>query len=125
MGVIERIACHACGYVWECRSGCGIMHGTIENVIRCFSEDTGQEIAGAVSRMEDPVFEFTYRPAVCQACGNIAAVPFLEFKKEGRHFQGECPFCGKSVKITEKIEQEKCPGCHQGPLEVRRTGFWD
>ena len=58
MGAIERVKCENCGSAWECRTGCGILHGRLENVLLLFSEKVREEVNNVTSQEKIPQISF-------------------------------------------------------------------
>ena len=100
MGVIVDISCRSCQADWQCMTGCGLMHGTLEHVADLFPDEMKQEILEYGKQAEIPLFDFGYRLAVC-------------------------PDCGKPVRLARDLSKTACPVCHEKSLEVKETGCWD
>ncbi len=125
MGMIEKVTCTSCGARWECMTGCGIMHGELERVIKLFSENMQKDIMIHIGKSEFPLFDFGYQLAYCKHCGTIESVPVLKLPDCQKEYTGSCPTCGQRAELIEDIEQTPCPVCHKEALTAEETGMWD
>ena len=71
MGVMIRVSCRSCKEDWQCRTGCGMMHGNLENAAASYPAEIRKEIYANVQG-EYPLFDFSYQPARCMYCHGIA-----------------------------------------------------
>ncbi|MCI8924814.1 MAG: hypothetical protein HFI45_12610 [Lachnospiraceae bacterium] len=125
MGVIVDISCRSCRADWQCMTGCGLMHGTLEHVADLFPDEMKQEILEYGKQAEIPLFDFGYRLAVCPDCGGMVSVPVVRMLETYQAYVGPCPDCGKPVRLARDLSKTACPVCHEKSLEVKETGCWD
>ncbi|MDE6972427.1 MAG: hypothetical protein K2P38_04895 [Lachnospiraceae bacterium] len=125
MGVIVDISCRSCQADWQCMTGCGLMHGTLEHVADLFPDEMKQEILEYGKQAEIPLFDFGYRLAVCPDCGGMVSVPVARMLETYQAYVGPCPDCGKPVRLARDLPKTACPACHEKALEVKETGCWD
>lgn len=124
MGKIQRVACKSCNSEWECKTGCGLSHALLQDVMQEFPKEIGDKIM-RVSGEEFPVFEFGYHISACSGCGKIVSVPVIRFAEEDVEYIGPCPVCGADVSLIVKIKEAVCPVCSQKTLMMEETGKWD
>lgn len=125
MGKMVRVNCTACHKEWKCRTGCGLSHALLQDVIREFPYETGREIMKTAGGEDFPVFLFAYHTAVCDGCGSVVSVPVLELPDRGIEYTGSCPVCGGKAQPVGKIEEVPCPACGEKTLQEEETGGWD
>ena len=117
MGYIEQIACTSCGKSWELRTGCGMMHGQLENVLHMFPAEIIADIKASVGGQRFPYYDFNYKAAVCDNCKSIVSVPVLEL-----------PEAYKSKNALPKMlpaDIQSCPHCGSEALLKGTIGLWD
>ncbi len=124
MGTIQKITCKSCGNSWQCHTGCGLRHSSLEAVSGLFPEPVRAEIRGVLQREMFPAFDFEFRIAYCPSCNSFESVPALDLR-DGRFYTGVCDTCGREVKLAETIEKMHCPSCGGQSLAVLPTGHWD
>lgn len=124
MGKVMRVNCVSCHKEWECRTGCGLSHALLQDVIREFSHETGREIIKQAGAEEFPVFMFAYHIAVCGGCG-VVSVPVLELPDQGTEYTGRCPVCGGMVQPVKNLKNIPCPACGEKTLSENEAGSWD
>ena len=125
MGAIVKVTCSSCRAEWQCATGCGIMHGTLEPIAALYPENIQKEIRDCVGDTMFPLFHFGFQLACCEHCGSITSVPVLKFPEAQTEFVGNCGQCGQKTKLIEDIENVPCPTCHKESLSARETGMWD
>ncbi len=125
VGEIKRITCKSCGAGWECRTGCGIMHGKLDRVAALFPEDIEIEIAGIAKKTALVPFDFSYQLSYCKECQSIESVPVLWLLEEDREYIGRCGQCGQKIELIKAEDKMSCPVCHGGDLETEDIGGWD
>lgn len=128
MGRMLKITCKSCGAGWECRTGCGMQHGSLEKVADLYPEDMRKKIMEHAAGMEFPVYDFGYRPAYCRQCRAIVSVPVLAFGGGSAEYAGKCARCGHEAEPLadmEDIEKMLCPVCYEAALEKEEAGLWD
>ncbi len=127
MGMIQTLTCPSCHESWEITTGHGILHSTLERVLKAFPQDTQMEIRQEVQGQLAPIFYFNYRMASCGRCKNIVAVPVIEFPESGRSYTSFCPQCGTSAElvILKEDASPTCPRCGTEALSVEDSGRWD
>lgn len=125
MGEIVKVTCSSCRADWQCITGCGIMHGTLESVTSIYPEDVRKEIRDCVGDTRFPLFDFGFRLARCGQCSSITSVPVLTFPDIHRKFVGSCGKCGHKTELIEDLESIPCPICHKESLSAKESGMWD
>lgn len=125
MGAIVKVFCESCGAQWECQTGCGIMHGTLDRIAPLFPEETGRVLMEYAGRSECPMFDFAFQSAVCQDCVGVVSVPVVRLHESGERYIGPCPDCGKAVRLLGDPEKTDCPVCKKNTLKTIETGRWD
>ena len=125
MGELIKVTCPRCGQEWKCRRGHGKNHARLEVVCESFSENTQIQIKQLLVKNPFPLFQFDYRPIVCQDCKVVDSVPVLKMPKEQASFVGDCARCGKEVALELLEKPLECPICQAEVMEVQRIGFWD
>ncbi len=125
MGEIKKITCRSCGAGWECRTGCGMMHGKLERVAAVFPEDIKKEITGIAEKRDFVPFDFAYQLSYCEECQRIESVPVLCFLEEDRKYIGLCEQCGQKTELIGEEEKMQCPVCHGAFIETEEIGGWD
>ncbi len=130
MGKVVKISCVSCGHTWENRIGCGLLHGNLGNVMKVFSgeEQEISQIRQYAAQNAYPVFDFAYRLACCNHCGNIVSVPVLNLADGAGDYIGSCVQCGRKIEWTDiikKTEEAPCPICGVVSLQEEETGMWD
>lgn len=124
MGVIERVRCGSCGQSWECKTGCGMLHGKLDTVLDAFSEEIKQEVRKQVGQQMFPRFQFAYKPACCENCKAVVTVPVLELTKLDMKYIGGCRRCQSKIEPIN-VNEMRCPVCHEQQLEIEKVGMWD
>lgn len=124
MGAIINVNCKSCGTDWQCKTGCGIMHASLDGITDLFSEETRKEIYDSVSG-EYPLFHFSYELARCAYCRDIIAVPVLCLADEQKEYIGECIQCGKKIELIRELPHTSCPICEKEALQAEEVGLWD
>lgn len=125
MGKMVRVNCTSCHKEWKCRTGCGLSHALLQDVIREFTYETGREIMKTAGGEAFPVFLFAYQVAVCSGCHSVVSVPVLELPQQGKVYTGSCPVCGGRAQPVQEIEETSCPACGEKTLQEEETGGWD
>lgn len=125
MGEIVKVTCSSCRADWQCITGCGIMHGTLEAVAAIYPEATRKEIKECVGDTMFPVYDFGFHLSHCKHCSSITSVPVLKLPDNHREFIGNCGKCGHPTELIESPESTPCPACHKETLSVRENGMWD
>ena len=123
MGAIERIRCESCGRSWECKTGCGRLHGELDTVLKLFPEDIRTEVKKQVGQQMFPRFQFAYKTACCENCESVVAVPVLELTKLGLKYVGSCTKCQREISPV-RIEQMHCQVCVKEQIETKIVGIW-
>ena len=108
MGAIVKISCTSCDSQWTRQTGCGILQ------LDAYEADT-----------ELPMFDFGYRLAVCEGCGEVVSVPVIKLLDKGKEYTGVCEKCGGQAELIDNIGETKCPVCHKLSLSEEDYGFWD
>lgn len=124
MGVIEKVTCNACKREWECQTGCGLMHGSLETVAGLF-EDKAEEILAYQAVEQFPLYDFAYQLGNCTKCYDVVSVPTLKMLKSNTEYIGTCPKCKGVVSLIQDIEQTPCVICGKKALKKANTGHWD
>ncbi len=125
MGAIVKISCMSCDSQWTRQTGCGILHGTLSAVKGFFPERTRQKLDAYEADTELPMFDFGYRLAVCEGCGEVVSVPVIKLLDKGKEYTGVCEKCGGQAELIDNIGETKCPVCHKLSLSEEDYGFWD
>lgn len=125
MGVRVKVTCRACKSEWDCRTGCGVMHGRLEKVAGLYPDGIQKAIMERAAQMEFPVYDFGYRLARCERCRAVVSIPALSFGSDGVEYAGTCAGCGQEADRMETVEQTQCPVCGEMALEQEETGLWD
>lgn len=125
MGSINKITCGSCQREWECKSGCGLLHARLEDVVREFPEEMGREIISQTDGEEFPIFDFAYQSAVCTGCRSMVGVPVLTFADKNKEYVGRCPICGGAAWPAADLGDVCCPVCGKKALEEEEIGSWD
>ncbi len=127
MGMIQTLTCPSCHESWEIATGQGILHSTLDRVLKVFPQDTQMEIRKEVQGQLIPVFHFHYSMAACSRCKNMVAVPVIHIPESGHTYTSLCPQCGTSanLEIFDEDAVPACPRCGEGHLTVEDTGRWD
>lgn len=125
MGEIVKVACSSCRADWQCITGCGIMHGTLESVVAIYPEDIRKEIKECVGDTMFPLYEFGFRLSHCEHCNSITSVPVLALPDIHKEFIGNCSKCGHKTELIGTLESIPCPVCHKESLSAKETGMWD
>lgn len=124
MGTIVKIICGSCHKEWDCRTGCGLLHGKLENAAGLYQEEIRKSILASVQQTRFPQFDFAYRLAVCKECQDIVSIPVLSLSQTHMKYVGSCENCGKRVELIENVRQTTCLRC-KGALESENIGMWD
>lgn len=119
MGEIVNIRCDSCHTGWECRTGSGLMHGSLDSVAGIFSPEQQTEIA--LSAKQDPLslFTFSFRPARCSRCHGIVSIPVLTLTESDSTFIAFMPRLRTKNKAHRKALQERMSGVQQYFFEIR------
>lgn len=125
MGELKKITCRSCGAEWECRTGCGMMHGRLKQVVDLFPQEWRREMKECAAGGGFVPFTFSYQLSCCRECQRIESVPVLRFEKDGREYVGLCGQCGQKAELIEETEKVQCPVCHLALLEIQDIGQWD
>lgn len=124
MGKIIKVACKSCKNEWECKTGCGLSHALLQDVLQEFPEEIRVKITEEIVE-ESPIFEFEYHISSCSHCGKIVSVPVIRFEEGDAEYIGSCPVCGNDVSLIPNIRKAICPVCSQKKLLAEETGRWD
>lgn len=142
MGRLYKISCKNCKREWECRTGCGLMHGRLAFVEEAFPEEIRRAIHADRSEQSLDLFDFGYQITVCRRCGNVVSVPVLKMIEQEKLFVGLCPECGDTIHQDElwtgqpgespdvqpgeqEVGPHVCPACQEETLSFQMTGVWD
>lgn len=125
MGAVVKVFCESCHTEWICHTGCGMQHGTLENVAPLFPKETADTLMQYVGDNESPAYDFGYRLAVCGHCAGIVSVPVLRLQDSGARYIGLCPDCGKAARPIRVMAKTHCPVCKKNTLKILETGRWD
>lgn len=142
MGRMYAISCKNCGERWECKTGCGLMHGRFSHAVEAFPEEIRGTIQADMSGCPLVLFDFGYQVTGCRHCGNVVSVPVLKLIEKERVIVGPCPECGELIGAEElwtgqsdemstdqpderRIEGCDCPACQEKALSVQLIGLWD
>lgn len=125
MGAIAEVTCQACGAKWQCRTGCGLLHGRLETVADFYSPKEQEEIKDYAGKELFPFFDFRYQLSHCVHCRKIVSVPVLKIGNSPKAYASECEQCRKQTKLIEDITKEPCPVCGKTALKAEETGQWD
>lgn len=125
MGATVTISCKACGSKWQCQTGCGIMHGDLNQIVALYPENIQKEISKCIGEEAFPWFEFNYQLSYCKKCNSIESVPQLKLGDSHTEFIGKCSKCGQETHLIENVEELECPTCHKKTLSEETTGIWD
>lgn len=125
MGKIEKISCHHCGQNWECRTGCGISHGSLKEIAKLYEKEMAEEIRALAQQLPPVLYDFSFHAAQCMYCRNIVSIPILSIKQSGKSYMGTCPVCDKNTEFQQNIGQMTCPACNVAGLEQSEIGRWD
>lgn len=125
MGAIKDISCASCGAKWQCRTGCGILHGTLSAVKAAFPDEIRQRLDSYEAEAEFSLFDFGYQLAVCERCGAVESVPVIRLLDKQEEYVGVCEKCGGQAKLIDDIRETQCPVCHDCTLSEEETGLWD
>ena len=90
MGQTVRIACTFCKAEWECKTGCGILHGDLNRVAGLYPPEQCRRIRGYAETTEFPLFDFGYRLSRCPHCSHVGSVPVLKLEEENAVYVGTC-----------------------------------
>lgn len=124
MGRVREYTCSSCNKVWRVHTGHGMEHAILKNVLDAFPTDIQQKIILDTKEEQFPYFEFNYRPAVCQECQNIIAIPVIHLHQSGHTYSSTCHDCHKAVVIQEEEAKLSCPFCKE-IMSLREIGTWD
>ncbi|MCI9594960.1 MAG: hypothetical protein HFG51_12655 [Lachnospiraceae bacterium] len=125
MGVIQQFSCPSCQKTWKLRTGHGIRHAALGQVMEVFSEDIQRKIVAEVTGGQLPLFYFGYQAAACEHCREMAAVPVLRLIESNQTFVADCPGCGSKVEVLEEDTLVNCPACQKAKLKEQDVGIWD
>lgn len=125
MGAVVKVFCESCHAEWNCNTGCGMLHGMLENVAPLFPKDVADALMQYTGGDERTAYDFGFQPAVCGHCGGIVSVPVLRLPDGGGQHVGLCPNCGKGVRPIKVMAKTHCPVCKKNTLKTLETGRWD
>lgn len=125
MGTIREFKCPSCYGTWRLRLGHGVMHGTLEHVLKAFPSDIQLKIFEDTKGDPAPLFNFNYRAAVCSECQDVVAVPVIYLHKTKHSYSSGCPECGSTSLIQKEDPQFICPQCKISHLLAQNIGNWD
>lgn len=125
MGQIVKITCASCKTEWECRTGCGILHGDLNRVAGLYPPEQCRKIRNYAEATKFPLFDFGYRLSRCLHCKQIGSVPVLKLTDEHTACVGTCSQCMQEIELIEDIGLTECPVCHQKSLVEEPAGLWD
>lgn len=125
MGQIVKITCTACKSEWECKTGCGILHGDLNRVAELYPPEQCRRIRNCAKSTDLPLFEFGYQLSRCLHCGHVGSVPVLKLGAENTSCVGVCVQCMQEVELIEDIRETECPVCHRKSLKEEPAGMWD
>lgn len=125
MGTIRDFECPSCYGTWRIRVGHGMMHGSLNHVLKAFPPDIQKKILTDIDGEPDPFFNFNYQAAACLQCGEIIAVPVLYLHKTECSYVSGCPECGSLELMPEEDSNFQCPRCNNKQLSVQVIGSWD
>ena len=125
MGATIKISCKSCGAKWQCQTGCGFLHGDLDQIAILYPENIQWEIKNCIGETTFPWFEFNYRLSYCKQCNSIVSVPQLKLGDAHTEFTGKCSKCGQETQLIENMEESDCPVCHKKSLLTEVVGMWD
>lgn len=125
MGRVMRIACVSCNKEWQCRTGCGLSHARLEDVLREFSNEISRKVPDRVRKEEFPIFDFAYHMAVCDICKDVVSVPVLRLADGDLEYSGTCPVCRKEARRISDTDAADCPVCGKRMRQPEEIGRWD
>lgn len=125
MGTIQRIKGKECEHSWNCRTGCGILHSSIERIVKEYSGEMAEQVLSY--RQQEPMmlFDFQYQLSVCKHCNVIQSVPVFKIIETGEKIVGVCQECGKKGELIDNLENTVCPVCHKTGFVQEEIGRWD
>lgn len=125
MGRIVAISCACCGAHFRVKTGCGVLHGDLTEVLKAFSKEQKEEIAECLKGEPFPVYDFAFRIGFCTRCADFVSVPALKLPEYGKAYIGACEKCNNQVELTENVQKMLCPVCGGSVLHTEEIGFWD
>lgn len=125
MGEIKIISCCNCGKSWECRTGCGILHGSLKEIAKSYEKEMAEEIRALALQQPPVLYDFSFHAAQCMYCRNVVSIPMLSVKQSGKTYTGLCSVCGKNAELQQNTERMVCPACNTSGLEQSEIGRWD
>lgn len=125
MGQIIKITCTFCKTEWECKTGCGILHGDLTRVAELYPPGQCHSIRDYAETEQFPLFDFGYRLSRCLHCHHVGSVPVLKLPNEKETYVGVCRQCMKEIELLEDIRDTECPVCHHKGLKEEPAGLWD
>lgn len=125
MGAIVDVVCKSCKASWQCMTGCGLMHGSLQAVADLFPEQARKEIMEEAGQAEFPLFDFNYKLSYCPHCASIESVPVLRMLESYKAYIAPCPVCGQEIMLIRDLSKTECPVCHGTALEEQDAGYWD
>lgn len=125
MGQLVKITCTFCKSEWECKTGCGILHGDLNRVAGLYPPEQCRRIRDYAETTKFPFFQFGYRLSLCPHCKHIGSVPVLKLEAEDTAYVGACEQCMQEIELIEDSRNTECPVCHRKSLEEEPVGMWD
>lgn len=125
MGRVERIQGKECEHNWECMTGCGLLHGNLQNVAKYFEGDAAVKVMSYNKQQVPVLFDFNLRPAVCNRCSGIVSVPVFGVVDKEEMIVGTCPDCKGQVELVQDWNMTACPLCRKKGLHSTVIGMWD
>ena len=125
MGKTLELTCPSCNEEWQLRTGHGLAHATLENVLGAFPKEVQEKILSDTASERFPAFDFQYRPAICATCRKPVAAAEITLHATGATYMAPCPDCGATVSFFEEGADSPCPSCGQATLSIQDIGFWD
>ena len=125
MGKIVTIGCTSCGVSQTLKTGCGVLHSSLAEVVRLFPQATQKEVLEQTSGEMFPVFDFSFQIAFCGHCGDFVSIPVLKLPEHSLEYIGVCEKCKNQADLIGHNENKTCPICRNGVLNIAEAGFWD
>lgn len=130
MGRIVTAKCTNCDYHKDLLIGGGLSDCDPETAMNVLPERARQQFVRAFEQGAAR-FGIDRRLAVCDFCGEIFALPVVDYTWNGNQsvLYGVCPSCGRDGGMSRKIPeaeliQRACPKCGAG-VELQHGGNWD
>ena len=121
MGKIIKVQCLQCGFEKQIFSGGGLMDCNIETILKELPQDGQRTLSDAVKHGASRI-SITREPCSCDSCGEIYAVPIVNYTLNNtlNELFGICPKCSEK----KRNPPSKCPVCGK-VLSLNEEGLWD